>query len=494
MYKHKLLLALLSFLFAACTESVDNARQSNDQPRIYPDYTGVTVPAEIAPLNFNAVARADEGYEKMDVTINGERGGEIHTQGDVAQFDIDEWHQLLAQNRGAKLSVKVSMKRSGEWTTYRPFYIYVSNDSLGQWGITYRRIAPGYEVYSDMGLYERDLSNFDEEPILQNTQTTGQCMNCHVTNRTNPDQFVFHVRGSHGATYIHYDGKDEVLQAKNEQIGGSMVYPYWHPTGRYCAFSTNQTRQGFHSLAKERIEVFDLSSDILVYEPRTHRIIQTPLLKTKEWSENTPVFSPDGRWLYFTTCMQQDYPANYKKEQYNLCRIAFDPEKGTFGNKVDTLYDARSKNKSVTWPRPSYDGRYMLFTLQDYGYFSIWHEESDQYLLDLNTGEARRLDEVNSRRADSYHNWSANSRWIVFTSRRGSGLFTHLYFAHVGKDGKMGKPFLLPQHNPWKYYDASLYSFNTPDFSQRPIGLDSRKAAANIMSEERVATTTSESK
>ena len=43
--------------------------------------------------------------------------------------------------------------------------------------------------------------------------------------------------------------------------------------------------------------------------------------------------------------------------------------------------------KSLTWPRPSYDGKYLLFTLMDYGYFSIWHEESDQWLLDLQTGE-----------------------------------------------------------------------------------------------------------
>ncbi len=476
-------------LLSACTEPVDNAKQSNNLPKIYPDYVGVTVPAEIAPLNFNAVADKGAHYEKMDVVVRGQHGGEMHVQGKLAQFDVDEWHALLAANRGAPLTVAVSMKAHGQWTSYRPFNIYVSADTLDAWGLTYRRVAPGYEVYSDMGLYERNLSNFDERTLLDNKMVTGQCMNCHAANRGNTDQYVFHVRGQHGTTYIHHDGKDEVLAAVNDSIGGTMVYPYWHPSGRYCAFSTNQTRQSFHSLAKERIEVFDLSSDVLVYEPQTHQIIQSPLLKTADWSENTPVFSPDGRWLYFTTCLQQSYPDGYKQQQYNLCRIAFDAETGTFGSQVDTLYDARSQGKSVTWPRPSYDGKYILFTLQDYGYFSIWHEESDQYLLDLKTGKARCLTEVNSPRADSYHNWAPNSRWIVFTSRRCSGLFSHLYLAHVDAHGRMTKPFLLPQKNPWDYYNGLFYSFNTPDFTLHPVGLDSRQAAAAIMGEERVPTT-----
>ena len=112
---------------------------------------------------------------------------------------------------------------------------------------------------------------------------------------------------------------------------------------------------------------------------------------------------------------------HYKDEKYNLCKIAFHPETGTYGDHVDTLFNAVAMGKSLTWPRPSYDGKYLLFTLSDYGYFSIWHQESEQWLLDLQTGEARPLDEINSPRADSYHNWNVNSHWIVFTSRRVDG-------------------------------------------------------------------------
>lgn len=138
-------------------------------------------------------------------------------------------------------------------------------------GFTYRRIAPGYEVYSKMGIYQRDLANFDESAIIENTMTDGQCYNCHTSNRTNPKEFVFHVRGEHGATMLQKNGECTWLKANNDALGGSMVYPYWHPSGRYCAFSTNQTRQGFHIAGEKRLEVFDLSSDVLVYDTEKMR-------------------------------------------------------------------------------------------------------------------------------------------------------------------------------------------------------------------------------
>ena len=188
------------------------------------------------------------------------------------------------------------------------------------------------------------------------------------------------------------------------------------------------------------------------------------------------------------TCKQQDYPAHYKDEKYNLCKIAFNPDKGTFGAVVDTVFNAVSMGKSLTWPRPSYDGKYILFTLQDYGYFSIWHEESDQWLLDLQTGEARELKEINSPHADSYHNWNVNSHWIVFTSRRGDGLYSRLYLASIDDKGHASKPFLLPQRHPRQYDERSLYSFNTPDFTKVKVDFNARQAGNEILSDKRVET------
>ena len=480
-----LLVPLVILVLLGCTSQVENPTVVNELPRIYPDYIGVTVPAEIAPLNFNAV---DGEADAVDVVVRGSKGGELHVQGDYADFDIDDWHALTAQNKGGELKFTVCIRKDGQWTQYKDFAVSISPYPLDEWGLTYRRIAPGYEVFSHMGLYQRDLSTFDEYAILENTQVPGMCVNCHSAHQTEPSKFVFHVRGDHGATMFQMDGKREWLKASNERLGGSMVYPYWHPSGKYCAFSTNQTRQGFHKVANERIEVFDLSSDVFVYNPATHEILTDSLLQTKDWSENSPVFSPDGRTLYYMTCLQQDYPAHYKDEKYNLCKIAFDPESGQFGEQVDTIFNAVAMGKSLTWPRPSYNGKYILFTLVDYGYFSIWHEESDQWLLNLETGVAQELKEANSAKADSYHNWNLNSHWIVFTSRRDDGLYSRLYLASIDDQGHCSKPFMLPQRNPQEYYSESIYSFNTPDFTKSKVDFDAYNAGREITSDHRIET------
>ena len=249
-----ILIIVTTLLLAACREEVKNAKVSDSLPPIFPDYTEVTVPVGIAPLNFSAAGES----KRLDVVLKGDAGEEMHVQGAYADFDADEWHRLLEANRGGKLTCSVCIKTEEGWTRYRDFAIYVSDYPLEDYGLTYRKIAPGYEVYSKMGLYERELASFEERALIENTQVPGMCVNCHTPNRTNPAQYVFHVRGAHGGTWVHREGVTEILQAINDSLKGSMVYPYWHPSGRYCAFSTNQTRQGFHVVKDERIEVFDL--------------------------------------------------------------------------------------------------------------------------------------------------------------------------------------------------------------------------------------------
>ena len=85
-------------------------------PEIYPDYIGVTIPADIAPLNFNF---ANENIDCMDVVAKGSKGGEIHANGDWADFDIDDWHELTEQNQGGKITFTVCIEKDGQWTQYK---------------------------------------------------------------------------------------------------------------------------------------------------------------------------------------------------------------------------------------------------------------------------------------------------------------------------------------------------------------------------------------
>jgi hypothetical protein len=139
----------------------------------------------------------------------------------------------------------------------------------------------------------------------------------------------------------------------------------------------------------------------------------------------------------------------------------------------------------VSFPRPSYDGRFLCYTLSDYGQFSIWHHEADLYLLDLSTGESAPMTKANSKDTESFHNWSTNSRWMVLSSRRDDGLFTRPYFCHVDAKGNVGKVFMLPQRNPRRFYRERFLSFNVPDFIIAPTHFDGHEASRIINDEAR---------
>lgn len=130
--------------------------------------------------------------------------------------------------------------------------------------------------------------------------------------------------------------------------------------------------------------------------------------------------------------------------KYSLCSISFDPETRRFGHQVDTLYSSEqatvqitgAEHKSASFPRVSPDGKQLVFTLSEYGNFSIWHKDADLYRIDLDSGVMHRMDEVNSDDVESYHSWSSNSRWLVFSSRRIDGLYTRPYLVHIDENGK----------------------------------------------------------
>ena len=471
---------LVMLVGAGCRPKAHDAVSAGTLPDIYPDYTGVTVPAGIAPLDFSL-----KGADALDVRLTAPDGKSLRSRRRTAtRFQAGRWTDLLERSTGDSVQVAVSGLFDGQWRSFEPFGIFVSPDPI-DYGITYRLLEPGYEVYSHMGVYERELGSFRQLPLLENTRFDG-CVNCHSARQGHPDEWTLHIRGSHGATLLQTGGEMAAFNTKTDSTLGFCVYPYWHPTGRYIAYSTNTTRQGFHVQEDKLIEVYDLASDIQVYDVARNEIITAPQIKRDGVWESFPAFSPDGRTLYFTAAAEVEIPGGLENSHYNLMKVSFDPETGTIGQDVEMLIDAAAQAKSVCFPKPSYDGRYIMYTLCDYGTFPIWHHESDLWLLDLETGENRPVDEVNSPDTDSYHNWSSNARWFVFSSRRDDGLFTRLYIAHFDENGVAGKPFMLPQRDPRNYYDALFRSYNVPEFVTGPVSLDKIRAQKMINSPERV--------
>ena len=472
---------IVGIICISCTSSPKDIARLGKLPEIYPDYIGVTIPADIAPLNFNLT---DDTFDCMDVVAFGSKGGEIHTHGKWADFDMDDWHQLTEQNKGGKITLTVRVETDGHWAQYDDFDIFVSPYQLDDWGLTYRRIKPGYEVGGDIGIYQRDIHTFDEYAILTETVVPGRCFNCHTANRTNPDRITLQRRGEGGGTMIQKDGRQTWVETKTDITKAAGSYSYWHPDGDYVAMAVNSVHQSFFTGTGQRIEVYHRFSDVEVLDTRSNELILSPLLFTDDL-EIFPAFSADGKYIYYSTSKPCRVPAEYEKVKCSLCRIAFDAEKGTFGETVDTLLNGPTTDKSYVLARPSYDGRWLMYCVSSRGNFPVSQDDADLWLMDLKTGESRELKEVNSRQSESFHNWSENSRWFVFSSKREDGMYTKLYLASIDDQGNVSKPFLLPQRNPRKYYLEMMDAYNCPDFTKTKVELDAHEAYRQVFDNRR---------
>ena len=466
-----LIIVCLLCCLCSCDEGIQSAGTIDGYPDVFPDYKNVTIPVNIAPLNFDFLGEC----EKMEVTFSHE-GKILYKCRNRRHTRIPEavWRSMLQQATGGALQVQVYARQSGKWNVFQPFNIHVMNDSIDPY-IAYRLIEPGYESWDQMGIYQRNLSTFDESPIITNGLIGRNCVNCHSFHDYRPDRMMFHLRGERFAgTFLLTDKKMERVNTKTEHAVSAGTYPMWHPSGDFIAFSVNVTRQVFHTLPGKKIEVYDLESDLAVWDVKNGSMLRDARFTTKDVWETFPVWSPDGNWLYYCFAEKKNMPLQSEQLKYGLCRVEFHVATGRFGERIDTIINPATSVKSVSFPRISPDGRYLLYTASAYATFPIWHKEADLEMIDLSDESSVDMQAVNSTEADSYHAWSSNGRWIVFSSRRIDGLYTRPFFAYFDSSGQIHKPFLLPQSDPEKYA-LLLKSYNIPEFVKGKVELNPYK-------------------
>ncbi|GHT07650.1 cytochrome c biosynthesis protein [Bacteroidia bacterium] len=445
-------------LFTACNRTIDKYLYISENARITPAYVETYIPYNIAPLNFCINETGDAFSVRF---VAGQDSFEVATKKEV-NIPSGKWKKLLEKHRGENLLVCIFAKRDNQWYQFQDLHFKIAEEPIDPY-IAYRLIEPGYSAWGKMGLYQRNLENFKESPIMLNTLTDKNCMNCHSFHKNNPDRMLFHLRGQHAGTLFLLDGEVKKINTKAPKMVSAGVYPRWHPEGRFVAFSTNSTHQGFHTSHANKVEVFDTESDIVMYDTQANRMFTSNALYSKESYETFPEWSPDGKYLYFCTAPALTMPKEFKSLKYSLVRIAFDSQTGTFANQVDTLVSPEITGKSVSLPRISPDGKYLIFCQFDYGTFPIWHRENDLYILNTETKNVSAMTDINSHETDSYHSFSSNGRWLIFSSRRLDGNYTRLFISYFDKEGKGHKPFLLPQKHA-DYYDALMKSYNIPEF------------------------------
>jgi Tol biopolymer transport system component len=232
----------------------------------------------------------------------------------------------------------------------------------------------------------------------------------------------------------------------------------WSPDGRKLAFSANQQIAALKPILYETQLAGMSASDIAIYDLMRNETYLLPGASDPYLLEVYPQWSPDGSLLVFSRSPVGLHPAHIRFDLWAMC---MDGGKNTGAYPIE---GASGNGRSNYFARFSPDGKWFSFCQCDGG--DLIRSSSDIYLKagDLQ-GPAHRLACNTPYAADSWHSWSSNSRWLVFSSKREGGIYAYLYLTHIDETGHASPAVRLPMR------EKPHASFNIPEFVANDPGI-----------------------
>ncbi len=247
------------------------------------------------------------------------------------------------------------------------------------------------------------------------------------------------------------------------------------PDGRYV-ISTVKDRSVF--VATPEIEFsqlfFPVKGILVVYDRETKSFRALPGADDPEYVQSNPSWSPDGKYIVFARSKaykvsstvdknsvlldETDVPefvTEKKPFRYDLYRIPFNDGNG---GVAQPLEGAANNGMSNYFAKYSPDGKWIVFCKANS--YMLLQPDSELYIIPAEGGEARRLT-YNTSRMNSWHSWSSNSRWLVFSSKVNRP-YTQLLLTHIDDNGNDSPPVLLER------FTAEDRAANIPEFVDLP--------------------------
>jgi tetratricopeptide (TPR) repeat protein len=228
------------------------------------------------------------------------------------------------------------------------------------------------------------------------------------------------------------------------------------PSGRYVV-STVKDRSVFVALPDIMISqlFFPIKGILVIYDRETKKFTALPGADDPQYVQTNAVWSPDGKYLVFARAKayhaqrleqqnsalvdEKDVPeftVDRKPFRYDLYRIPFN---GGKGGTPEPIAGASNDGMSNYFPKYSPDGKWIVFCKAKS--YMLLQPDSELYIVPAEGGVARRL-RYNTDRMNSWHSWSSNSRWLVFSSKV-NGPYTQLFLTHIDENGNDSPPVLL---------------------------------------------------
>ncbi len=324
------------------------------------------------------------------------------------------------------------------------------------------------------------ISSPQQPPVV--LQNLPVCGNCHSFNRDGTilamDVDYANSKGSYVITAV----KPEMTLATSDVItwndyqkeDGQQTFGLLSqisPDGRYV-LSTVKDQSVFvpqPPLAFSQL-FFPVRGILCVYDRQTGTFQALPGADDPQFVQSNPTWSPDGRTVVFARTRAYDlknlrnqgqillsreeckeFVEDAKQFLFDLYRVPFNEGRG---GVAEPLAGASKNGMSNFFPRYSPDGRWIVFCKAKS--YMLLQRDSELYIVPAEGGQARRL-RANTRRMNSWHSWSPNGKWLVFSSKAYSD-YTQLCLTHIDENGESTPPVLL------SHMTASDRAANIPEF------------------------------
>jgi len=457
----------------------------------YPQEGTLFPPEIVAPT----VVWRDEtaGVDRWYVVVRDDAGGEVLREAvDFQRWRPaeDRWREIKQRSaeRDAEVLVAgVDKAKPGTVLSAARVRIRTSRDPVDD-SLFYREVPlPFLTAVQDPSRIRWRFGSIDQEDgppiVLQNLPV---CGNCHSFadngSALGLDVDYGNDKGGYGilpvSSHMVMDDEKIITWADYKRDDGELTFGLlsrMSPTGRYV-ISTVKDRSVFVAIPDLMISqlFFPIKGILVVYDRETKTFEALPGADDPQYVQTNAVWNSDGSEIAFARATayraerleqnnsalidEKDVPeftVDKKPFLYDLYRIPFNGGKG--GTPVP-IEGASNNGMSNYFPKYSPDGKWIVFTKSKS--YMLLQPDSELWIIPTAGGTARRL-RYNTPRMNSWHSWSSNSRWLVFSSKV-NGPYTQLFLTHIDDDGNDSPPVLLER------FTSPERAANIPEFTHLP--------------------------
>ncbi len=455
----------------------------------YPQEGTLFPPESVAPTFLWEDTAQD--VRRWDVVVRDAAGREVlQASVDAPRWrpSEDDWKQIKRRSleRDAEVTV-TGIGGANQAPSSARVHIRTSKDEVGD-SLFYREVPlPFLKAVQDPSRIRWRYGTIDQEAgppiVLQNLPVCGNCHSFADNGSTlGLDVDYGSDKGAYGilpvSKHMVLDDAKIITWDDYKREDGELTFGLLSrvsPTGRYV-ISTVKDRSVFVAMPDLMISqlFFPIKGILVVYDREKKTFAALPGADDPQYVQTNAAWSPDGKEIVFAKAkayraehLEQknsaivdnkdvpEFTVDKKPFRYDLYRIPFNDGKG---GTPQLLEGASNDGMSNFFPKYSPDGKWIVFCKAKS--YMLLQPDSELYIVPAGGGVARRL-RYNTARMNSWHSWSSNSRWLVFSSKV-NGPYTQLFLTHIDENGNDSPPVLLER------FTSPDRAANIPEFVKLP--------------------------